>query len=158
LTQRRLNDRLDFNESVRTTNERKGESNDAYGRTARILGSRSNTTFSTVSGFERDYDALSIDEQASIGQYMNRFENDYQNSTMDMELRNSYQIEVYVTNPYKLWQIYLRRTYRAFVFFHKKRPEASWVALFRKGKQREQQEIEVAKARARVLWNQIKGM
>ncbi len=89
---------------------------------------------------------------------MNRFENDYQNSTMDMELRNSYQIEVYVTNPYKLWQIYLRRTYRAFVFFHKKRPEASWVALFRKGKQREQQEIEVAKARARVLWNQIKGM
>jgi len=76
---------------------------------------------------------------------------------MDLELRNGYQIEVHLTNPYKLWQIYLRRTYRAFVFFHKKAPDAYWVALFRKGKQREQQEVEVAKTRARELWNHIKG-
>jgi len=93
----------------------------------------------------------------SIVRYMNRFESDYQNSTMDLELRNGYQIEVHLTNPYKLWQIYLRRTYRAFVFFHKKAPDAYWVALFRKGKQREQQEVEVAKTRARELWNHIKG-
>jgi hypothetical protein len=41
--------------------------------------------------------------------------------------------------------------------FHRDRPEAYWIALFRKGKQREQQEIEVAKARASELWNSMKG-
>jgi hypothetical protein len=121
------------------------------------LGSRSDTTFRTVPGFERDHDAFSIDEQASIDRYMNRFENDYQNSIMDLELRNGYQIEVYEKNPYKLWQIYLRRTHRAFIFFHRELPDAYWIALFRKGKQREEQEIKVAKARARELWSQIKG-
>ena len=74
-----------------------------------------------------------------------------------MEQRNGYQNVVYVTNPYKLWQIYLRRTYRAFVFFRKELPEAYWIALFRKGKQREGQEIKVATARAKELWSQIKG-
>lgn len=87
---------------------------------------------------------------------MYRFESDYRNSTMDMELRNSYQIEVHVTSPYKLWQIYLRRAYRSFVFFRKECPEAYWIALFRKGKQKEQREIEVAKERARKFWIQIK--
>lgn len=120
-----------------------------YGRMACTLASRSDTIFRTVPGFERDHDVFSIDEQASIDRYMNRFESDYQNSTMDMELRNGYQIEVHMTNPYRLWQIYLRRAYRSFVFFRKELPEAYWIALFRKGKQREQQEIEVAKERAR---------
>ncbi len=121
------------------------------------MGSRSDTTFSTVPGFERDHDAFSINEQASIDRYMNRFESDYQNSTMDMELRNSYQIEVHVTSPYKLWQIYLKRTHRAFVFFRKEYPDAYWIALFRKGKQREQVEVDVAKERARRFWNQVQG-
>jgi hypothetical protein len=35
--------------------------------------------------------------------------------------------------------------------------DAYWIALFRKGKQREEQEIKVAKVRARELWSQIKG-
>lgn len=74
---------------------------------------------------------------------------------MDMELRNGYQIEVHMTSPYRLWQIYLRRTYRAFVFCRRAHPDALWIALFRKGKRREQQEVEVAKARARELWNQL---
>ncbi len=86
---------------------------------------------------------------------MNRFEVDFQISTMDMELRNGYQIEVHETNPYKLWQIYLRRAYRSFVFFRKELPEAYWIALFRKGKQREQREIEIAKERAKMLWKHL---
>ena len=68
----------------KTRHERKGRDNNAYGRMACILGSRSDTTFHTVPGFERDHDAFSIDEQASIDRYMNRFESDYQNSTMDV--------------------------------------------------------------------------
>jgi len=122
------------------------------------LDSRKDTTFrTTVPGFERDHEAFDINERAIIDRYMNRFESDYQNSIIDMDLRSSYNKEVHVTHPYKLWQIYLTRNYRAFVLFRKDRPEAYWIALFRKGKQREQKEIEVAKARASEFWNSMKG-
>jgi len=140
---------------VREQQSERGLAHDHNGRMAHTLASRSDTTFSTVPGFVRDYDAFSIVEQASIGRYMNRFEVDFQISTMDMELRNGYQIEVHETNPYKLWQIYLRRAYRSFVFFRKELPEAYWIALFRKGKQREQREIEIAKERAKMLWKHL---
>jgi len=79
---------------VREQQSERGLAHDHNGRMAHTLASRSDTTFSTVPGFVRDYDAFSIVEQASIGRYMNRFEVDFQISTMDMELRNGYQIEV----------------------------------------------------------------
>jgi hypothetical protein len=120
------------------------------------LDSRKDTTFSTtVPGFERDHSAFDINERAIIDRYINRFESDYQNSITDMDLRGSYNKEVHATHPYKLWQIYLTRNYRAFVLFRKDCLEAYWIALFRKGKQREQKEIEVAKARASEFWNSI---
>ena len=119
--------------------------------------SRRETIFRTTSGFEKDHDALTMSDQVTIDRYINRFESEYKKSTTNMDLPNGYNIEVYESNPYKLWQIYIAGNFRAFVLFEKDEPEGFWISVFRKKRQRELREIEKAKNRARDFWTARRG-
>lgn len=78
---------------------------------------------------------------------------------MDSDLPAGYNFKQYKTpnEPYRLCQIYLGRDYRAVVMFPHGRSEAYWIHVFKKEGQREPQEIELAKSRAKANWNAIKG-
>lgn len=124
------------------------------------MGSRSNFEFRKEKRFDKSVRSLGLVNYPLIIADVSVFEREYRVSNLDEELPTWYDFKHIggERGSYTLRQIRLgpNKDYRATLMFPNGRPYAYWITAFKKGKQNERQEIELAKSRAKDLWIAIK--
>ncbi len=129
-----------------------------------FVGSRSETIFLVESRFQKEIRGFGPDAAAKIMNDIRDFQNAWYRGVTDDELYTLYNFKPYkgVHRPYRLYQIYVgpnRRnlSYRAVVMFYYDGQRACWIYAFKKQRQSEPDEVNLAIARADVYWESIKG-
>lgn len=90
---------------------------------------------------------------------MKRFEQAWQNSTVDSEIPKGFDFTPYsIDEPWRFVELHLGHSYRAFIMFPDRRLVAYWLHLFKKpGQKVPAKEIKQAKSRALDCWDLMKG-
>lgn len=125
------------------------------------MGSRSETEFFIVRKFSKAVKSFGPVNAARVLNDIRRFEIAWRVSKVDDDLPPGYEFKPYsnVRAPYRLCQIYVgpNNDYRAVVIFPDGRLDAYWIYAFKKEQLNERREVELAKSRAKDLWDTIKG-
>ncbi|MGH2496708.1 MAG: hypothetical protein ACRDIV_18560 [Ktedonobacteraceae bacterium] len=123
------------------------------------MGSRSDTRFYKISGFIKAIQDLGV-PSAMITEHIAKFERAWCESRMDGDVPSRYHFEHYkkVTDPYRLCHVRVgpNNNYRAVVMFPDGRANAYWIYVYKKEGNREPQEMELARKRAKQFWETVK--
>ncbi len=126
------------------------------------MQSRSETQFSFEPRFKKVVTNFGPSDAAKIMVDINNFQLEWKAGTTDDDLFSMYKFKPYkrVHRPYKLYQIYVgpsrkNLSYRAAIMFYEELTKACWIYAFKKEKNNEIQEVELAIKRADNYWNTI---
>jgi hypothetical protein len=128
------------------------------------VGSRSETIFLVEPRFQKEIRGFGPSVAAKIMGDIRDFQDVWQRGATDDELYALYKFKPYrgVHRRYRLYQIYVgpnRRnlSYRAVVMFYYDGQRACWINAFKKQRQSEPDEVNLAIVRADAYWDTIEG-
>jgi hypothetical protein len=125
------------------------------------VNSRNITVFFNLSIFNETVDGLGKSVSIPLTAHIHRFEMAWRNSRHDGDIPSGYHTEQdkeEVSGSYHLYQIRVgpKHGYRAWVMILDSRPEAYWVHAYKKGKDRQPEDMERARILAQRHWEKIR--
>ena len=126
------------------------------------MSSRSETVFFKLISFTEIVDGFDKHVNSRIIAHINRFEIAWCASRHDGDLPSGFHVEQdkEVVGPFQLYQIRVGPGnppgYRAWVMFLKESTDAYWVYAFKKGKDRQPEDMNRARVLAQRFWEKIK--
>ncbi len=124
------------------------------------MGARSETVFYQLRSFIKVVDGFDKSVNKMITAHIIHFQVAWKASRHDGELPSSCCVEQNkkVDGPYQLYQIRVGpgRGYRAWVMFLDNSPDAYWIYVFKKTKDRQPEDMERARVLAQRYWEQIR--
>ena len=126
------------------------------------MGSRSKTVFFKLTCFTEIVDGYDKLVNSRITAHLNHFEIAWCASRHDGDLPSGFHAEQdkEVVGPFQLYQIRVGpgnpRSYRAWVMFLGESIDAYWVYAFKKGKNRQPEDMNCARVLAQQYWERIK--
>lgn len=121
---------------------------------------RSATVFRSVASFITALEGFDNSAVAAINAHLMHFERTWKASRHDGEIPTGFVFEAYtdIDGPYRLCQIRVgpNRGFRALVMFLNNSPEAYWIYVFKKVKNRQPEDIKRARELAQRLWDERK--
>lgn len=126
------------------------------------MNSRNATVFFNLSIFNKVVNGFGTSISSIILAHIQRFEIAWRASKHDGDLPAGFRTEQDKEKVYGLYQLYQIRVgpghgYRAWVMFLENEPKAYWVYAFKKGKDRQPDDMERARTFARRYWEQSSG-
>ena len=123
------------------------------------MGPRNTAVFYRIASFDNGLNTFDTRVVATIEAHIVHFERAWKASGHDGEIPSSFFFEAYlhVDEPYRLCQIRVgpKRGYRALIMFLNRSPNAFWIYVFKKVKNRQPEDMERARIIAQKLWNQL---
>lgn len=127
------------------------------------MRSRSETEFVFTSRFRKAVKNFGRSDEITVLSDIAEFQLEWKAGTTDDDLFFIYNFKPYegvYNRPYELYQIYLglkreNPIYRAAIMFYREFTKACWVHAFKKERQKEQQEVDLAISRAENYWSII---
>jgi hypothetical protein len=124
------------------------------------VGSRSATVFRRLASFTEQLDSFDSVVVASVVAHLLQFERAWKMSRHDGEIPSGFHFEAYlkVNEPYRLCQIRIgpKHGYRALVMLLNGKPDACWIYIFKKVKDRQPEDMNRARLLAERHWNELK--
>jgi hypothetical protein len=124
------------------------------------MGARSETVFYQLRSFIKVVDGFDKSVSKTITDHIIHFQVAWKASRHDGEIPSSCSVEQdkKVNGPYQLYQIRVGPGcgYRAWVMFLSNSPDAYWIYVFKKTKDRQPEDMERARVVAQKYWEQIR--
>ncbi len=124
------------------------------------MGGRGKIRFVRERQFDKDVDNFGPSNSGQILDDILTFQNEWRKSETNADIPDRFHYEEYrgVREPYRVSQIYAgpKRKFRAAVQFMDRSDEAHWVHAFKKEAGSEPGHVELAKQRAKRLWDKMR--
>jgi len=123
------------------------------------MGPRSQAKFLWERRLNKAIKDFGPDAAGLVASEIASFEGAYKASVVNEDIPRRFQLKPLKGGraPYKLWQIYAGADYRVIALFPKGRSDVHWIYAFKKTKDNNRGEIELAERRAKDWWEEVKG-